>query len=500
MGEFMSYHSFQEWQKLAGNLKPRHQLFINGRFEDAASGKCFSSINPANQSVLAEVAAGDAIDIDMAVAAARAAFNKGVWSEETPQNRKAVLLKLADLIRANLDELALLDSMDMGKPVEDAAAVDVPGSAAFFQWYAEAIDKIYDEIAPTGKGNLALITKEPLGVVGAVVPWNFPLDMATWKGAAALAAGNSVVLKPAEQSPLSALRLAELAMEAGLPEGVFNVVTGYGETAGKALGLHGDVDCLAFTGSTPIGKMFQQYAGQSNMKQVWLETGGKSPNLVFADADDLDAAASMAAFGIFFNQGEVCSANSRLLVERSIHQEFLDRMISHAAAHQPGDPLNPSSKMGAIVSKEQHDRIMSMIEEGRDYADCVTGGNAIQVDGKGYFVEPTIFNDVPPASQLAKEEIFGPVLSVIPFDSEDEAVAMANDSIYGLAASVWTGSLSRAHRVSRRLHAGTVSVNTVDALSPMTPFGGFKQSGYGRDLSLHALDKYTALKTTWITY
>ena len=496
----MSYHSLEEWQTLAGKLKPHHQLFINGRFEDADSGKCFSSINPANQSVLAEVAAGDATDIDRAVTAARAAFNKGVWSEETPQNRKAVLLKLADLIRANLDELALLDSMDMGKPVEDAAAVDVPGSAAFFQWYAEAIDKIYDEIAPTGKGNLALITKEPLGVVGAVVPWNFPLDMATWKGAAALAAGNSVVLKPAEQSPLSALRLAELAMEAGLPEGVFNVVTGFGETAGKALGLHGDVDCLAFTGSTPIGKMFQQYAGQSNMKQVWLETGGKSPNLVFADADDLDAAASMAAFGIFFNQGEVCSANSRLLVERSIHKEFLDRMISHAAAHQPGDPLNPSSKMGAIVSKEQHDRIMSMIEEGRGYADCVTGGNAIQVDGKGYFVEPTIFNDVPPASQLAKEEIFGPVLSVIPFDSEDEAVAMANDSIYGLAASVWTGSLSRAHRVSRRLHAGTVSVNTVDALSPMTPFGGFKQSGYGRDLSLHALDKYTALKTTWITY
>jgi gamma-glutamyl-gamma-aminobutyraldehyde dehydrogenase len=496
----MSYHSLEEWQTLAGKLKPNHQLFINGRFEDADSGKCFSSINPANQSVLAEVAAGDATDIDRAVTAARAAFNKGVWSEETPQNRKAVLLKLADLIRANLDELALLDSMDMGKPVEDAAAVDVPGSAAFFQWYAEAIDKIYDEIAPTGKGNLALITKEPLGVVGAVVPWNFPLDMATWKGAAALAAGNSVVLKPAEQSPLSALRLAELAMEAGLPEGVFNVVTGFGETAGKALGLHGDVDCLAFTGSTPIGKMFQQYAGQSNMKQVWLETGGKSPNLVFADADDLDAAASMAAFGIFFNQGEVCSANSRLLVERSIHKEFLDRMINHAAAHQPGDPLNPSSKMGAIVSKEQHDRIMSMIEEGRGYADCVTGGNAMQVDGKGYFVEPTIFNDVPPASQLAKEEIFGPVLSVIPFDSEDEAVAMANDSIYGLAASVWTGSLSRAHRVSRRLHAGTVSVNTVDALSPMTPFGGFKQSGYGRDLSLHALDKYTALKTTWITY
>ncbi|HCP18861.1 MAG TPA: aldehyde dehydrogenase PuuC [Alphaproteobacteria bacterium] len=499
-GASTSFHSYQEWQNLAGQLKPRHQLFINGRFEDAASGKCFSSMNPANNAILAEVAEGDSADIDRAVMAARAAFDKGVWSEETPQNRKAVLLKLADLIRDNLEELALLDSMDMGKLVEDAAAVDVPGSAAFFQWYAEAIDKIYDEIAPTGAGNLALITKEPLGVVGAVVPWNFPLDMATWKAAAALAAGNSVVLKPAEQSPLSALRLAELAMEAGLPEGVFNVVTGYGETAGKALGMHNDVDCLAFTGSTPVGKMFQQYAGQSNMKQVWLETGGKSPNLIFADTDDLDAAAAMAAFGIFFNQGEVCSANSRLLVERSIHQEFLDRMISQANAHQPDDPLNPAAKMGAIVSKEQHQRIMAMIEDGKTYADCVVGGEAVQVNGKGYFVQPTIFNDVPPDSLIAKEEIFGPVLSVIPFDSEDEAMAMANDSIYGLAASLWTGSLSRAHRLSKRLHAGTVSVNTVDALSPMTPFGGFKQSGYGRDLSLHALDKYTALKTTWIKY
>lgn len=496
----MPLHSYLEWQKLAGQIKPKHQLFINGHFEDAASGKCFTTINPATNDILAEIAEADAVDVDRAVTAARKAFNKGSWSEQSPQNRKAVLLKLAELIRANLEELALLDSMDMGKLVEDAAAVDVPGSAAFFQWYAEAIDKIYDEIAPTGTGDLAMITKEPLGVVGAVVPWNFPLDMATWKAAAALAAGNSVVLKPAEQSPLSALRLAELAMEAGLPEGVFNVVTGYGETAGRALGLHHDVDCLAFTGSTPVGKMFQQYAGQSNMKQVWLETGGKSPNLVFADADDLDAAAAMAAFGIFFNQGEVCSANSRLLVERSIHQEFLDRMIAHAKAHQPGDPLDPLSKMGAIVSKEQHDRIMAMISEGKGYADCVIGGDAMQVNNKGYFVQPTIFNDVPPDSQIAKEEIFGPVLSVIPFDTEDEALAMANDSIYGLAASVWTGSLSRAHRVSRRLHAGTVSVNTVDALSPMTPFGGFKQSGYGRDLSLHALDKYTALKTTWIKY
>ncbi|MGC6484639.1 MAG: aldehyde dehydrogenase [Candidatus Puniceispirillales bacterium] len=496
----MSVHSFSEWNDLAAKLKPANQMFINGRFEDAASGKTFDSINPATGEVIAAVAEGDSIDIDRAVSFARSSFESGAWSEETPMNRKAVLLRLAELIRSNLDELALLDSMDMGKTVEDAANIDVPGSALFFQWYAEAIDKIYDEVAPTGPGDLALITREPLGVVGAVVPWNFPLDMATWKAAAALAAGNSVVLKPAEQSPLSALRLAELAMEAGLPEGVLNVVPGFGETAGRALGLHEDVDCLAFTGSTPVGKLFQQYAGQSNMKQVWLETGGKSPNLVFADCADLEAAADMAAFGIFFNQGEVCSANSRLLVERSIHAEFMQLMLARAENFRPGNPLDPASKMGAIVSQEQHERIIAMIASGKKDADCIIGGNAMQVDNRGLYVEPTIFDNVAHGSLIATDEIFGPVLSVIPFDTEEEAVAIANDTIYGLAASLWTGNLSRAHRVSRQLKAGTVSVNTVDALSPMTPFGGFKQSGVGRDLSLHALDKYTALKTTWIKY
>ncbi|UXU76662.1 MULTISPECIES: aldehyde dehydrogenase [unclassified Paracoccus (in: a-proteobacteria)] len=490
----------QGWKSRAAALTLRGQAFIDGKFVDALSGKTFDSINPATGAVLTRVAECDAADVDRAVSAARRAFQDGRWSRKPPGERKAVLLRLADLIRANLEELALLDSLDMGKLVRDAATIDAPGSAHFFQWYAEAIDKIYDEVAPTGPGDLAMVRRVPLGVVGAVVPWNFPLDMATWKAAAALAVGNSVVLKPAEQSPLSAIRLAELAAEAGLPDGVLNVVPGFGATAGKALGLHMDVDCLAFTGSTATGKRFMEYSGQSNLKQVWPETGGKSPNLVFADCEDLDAAADMAAFGIFFNQGEVCSANSRLYVERRIKDTFVEKLIQRAQALQPGDPLDPASKMGAIVDERQTQGIMRFIDEGRRTANLVAGGERVRIDGKGCFVQPTIFDDVRHDDPLARDEIFGPVLSVIPFDTEDEAVAMANDSIYGLAASVWTDNLSRACRVSERLHVGTVSVNCVDALSAQTPFGGMKQSGFGRDLSLHSLDKYSALKTVWIKY
>jgi len=324
--------------------------------------------------------------------------------------------------------------------------------------------------------------------------------MATWKSAAALAAGNSVVLKPAEQSPLSALRLAELAVEAGLPDGVLNVVPGFGHIAGQAVGRLMDVDSLAFTGSTMIGKKFMEYSGQSNLKQVWPETGGKSPNIVFADCENLDEAADMAAFGIFFNQGEVCSANSRLYVERSIKDAFVEKLIERAEAMQPGDPLDPSAKMGAIVDEKQTQGIMRFVDEGRKTANLLAGGDRVFIDGKGCFVQPTIFDDVRQDDPLARDEIFGPVLSVIPFDSENEAISMANDSIYGLAASVWTDNLSRALRVSDKLFAGTVSVNTVDALSAQTPFGGMKQSSFGRDLSLHSFDKYTALKTTWIKY
>lgn len=491
--------TYQDWQRLAEDLQPRNQAYIDGRFVDAIGGETFATINPATGQKIADVAACDGRDVDKAVASARAAFNRGDWSRMAPADRKTVLCRLADLVMEHGEELALLDSLDMGKPISDAFNLDVPGSAGCIRWFGEAIDKVYGEVAPTGGDAVAMVTREALGVVAAVVPWNYPLDMAAWKIAPALAAGNSVVLKPAEQSPLSALRLAELATEAGLPDGVLNVVTGDGPSTGQALGLHMDVDCVTFTGSTEVGKLFLRFAAESNMKQVWLECGGKSPNLVFDDCN-LDAAVDFAISGCFFNQGEVCTANSRLLLQAGIKETFLEKLLARLDSRQPADPLNPETQMGAMVDEKHASNVLGYIQKGlQEGGKLLCGGELVQVNGAGSFIQPTVFDDITQEMTIAREEIFGPVLSVITFEDEAEAIALANDSIYGLAASVWTENVNRAYRVAGQLNVGTVSINTVDAFSVMTPFGGTKQSGFGRDLSLHALDKFSQLKTTWLT-
>ncbi|NKI92302.1 aldehyde dehydrogenase [Rhizobacter sp. SG703] len=488
-----------DWTARAAALQLDGRAFIGGQRVAALAGETFGCVSPLDGRTLAPVARGQAADIDAAVLSARRAFDDGRWARKAPAQRKKVLQRFAELILGAKEELALLETLDMGKPIKYSLSVDVPSTARCIAWYAEAVDKVYDEIAPTPHSALALITREPMGVIGAIVPWNYPMIMASWKLGPALAAGNSVVLKPSEKSPLTALRLAELALQAGLPDGVFNVVPGYGHEAGEALALHPQVDAIGFTGSTRVGRKMLEYAGRSNLKRVYNELGGKSAFVVFPDFDDLQRAAQTVAGSMFFNQGESCNAPSRVFVHDSIADDFVKTVTVEAPKYRPGDPLDAGTELGALVDDTQLRTVMGYIDAGQsEGARLAAGGRQARQDSGGYFVEPTVFDGVSNTMKIAREEIFGPVLSVIRFKTEEEAVAMANDSAYGLQASVWSSNINRAHRVARALRAGTVHVNQYDEDDITVPFGGFKQSGNGRDKSLHAFDKYTELKTTWI--
>jgi gamma-glutamyl-gamma-aminobutyraldehyde dehydrogenase/4-guanidinobutyraldehyde dehydrogenase/NAD-dependent aldehyde dehydrogenase len=488
-----------DWHDRAIRLSIDGRAFINGERTWTVGGRKFDNLSPIDGRYLAQVARCEASDVDLAVSKARAAFEDGRWARKAPAQRKKILIRFADLMMQNMQELALLETLDMGKPIKYSQSVDVPLAANCIRWYGEAIDKVYGEIAPTPANSLALITREPVGVVAAVVPWNYPMLMTAWKIAPALAAGNSVILKPSEKSPLTALRMAELAMEAGIPAGVFNVLPGFGNEAGSALAQHMDVDCIGFTGSTRTGKLILQMAGQSNLKRAWTELGGKSANIVCADCPDLDAAVEAAVGSIYFNQGESCNAPSRLFVEESIREEFLAKALKLVPNYAPGDPLDEKTVMGAIVDGIQMKAVMGYIESGKEEgAKLLAGGNAARTSTGGFYVEPTLFDKVNNDMRIAREEIFGPVLSVLGFTDLDEAVRQANATPYGLHAAVWTADLSKAVKTARALKAGTVHVNQYDGDDITVPFGGYKQSGNGRDKSLHAFDKYTELKTTWI--
>lgn len=489
-----------DWQVLAAEAARSVGAFIGGTQVDAGSGATFAVINPATGQLRADVAACAAVDVDAAVRTARAAFESGAWSLRAPYERKLALQQWALALESHAHELAVLMSLEMGKPIRDALG-EVAISVKHLRWFAEAIDKIYGEVAPLDPGKaFGFVTREPVGVVGAIVPWNYPLLMPMWKLAPALATGNSVVIKPAEQSPSVVVRIAELAVAVGLPSGVLNVVTGLGEDAGRALAEHPDVDKIAFTGSAAVGRLMMRYSADSNLKSVQLELGGKSPQIVLPDAPDLAVVAAWAAEGIYANAGQVCNAGSRLFVHRDVRDELVAELAKAAESWAPADPLLPDTAMGPLVTREQMDRVVDYVQVGEaDGATLALGGRRTLQETGGYFVEPTIFTGVTNRMRIAQEEIFGPVLSVLDFQTLDEAVALANDTDYGLAAGVWTSDLNSALSVTRRLRAGSVYVNNWDMGDNSMPVGGFKQSGFGRDKSLHAFDNYTRLKSTYIT-
>ena len=504
----MSERNLDYWQSKAAQTAIPANAWINGKPTPALSGKTRSCINPATGKVLAEVAECQPEDGDLAVKIARDTFNSGVWSKLAPSERKRILVRWAELIEANLEEIAILETLDAGKPISDTTGIDVPSAVNTIRWTAEAIDKVYGEIAPTAPGTLALIERLPLGVVLAIVPWNFPLSTTAWKLAPSLAAGNSVILKPDPKTPLTALKLAELATEAGLPDGVLNVLPGDGLPLGQHLSLHPDIDGQTFTGSTAVGKLLMQYSGQSNLKRTFLELGGKSANIVFADAD-LDKAAMWAAVAGFYNCGQTCTAGTRLLVQDSIYDAFLEKVAEYAKGWQPGNPLDPNSSMGAVIDQRQIDTIQKYVAIGKEEgAELLFGGEAINGLGDaglgnelaGCYHQPTLFKGAHNDMTIAQEEIFGPVVSAIPFTDADDAIRIANDSKYGLAGGVWSQNINTALKVANGVRTGTMGVNNYFGGDITVPFGGFGESGNGRDKSLHALDDYTELKTTWIEY